>query len=154
MRKIIFICIILQLFYCKYLYHHIFSSLIFKNIKSLAIFFFFFNIVISRVESLIGSKITSGSYGEFSFIASIRTYPQRKNFCTGTLITKKHVITSKHCIVNKKPEQIRIVFEFVSLQEVAIAYEVASWVTYDSWADRLGIPKDQIDHNIATIEVS
>lgn len=92
-------------------------------------------------------------YGEFAYVASLQYYPDAENFCTGSLITRKHVITAAHCIVDERPEDVRIAFEAVSLEAVVPTFIVASWLTYDDWADRLGIQKDPGAHDIAIVTV-
>lgn len=113
----------------------------------------FYSIVNSRVELLKGPTVVPAHYSEFTYIASLQHYPSGENFCTGTLITKKHIITVAHCIENKRIEEVRIAFVVASLSETIWTYLLNSWVTYDKWAHGRSIIKEPIPHDIAVLEV-
>lgn len=108
----------------------------------------------SRVESLKGQKTIATRHGEFPFIATFQYYPEGQNYCTGALITNKHVITAAHCVDYEEPAGIKILFEDANSQEIVIAYSVLTWVTYNSWANRLNIPQGSVPHDIAIVQVS
>jgi hypothetical protein len=54
-------------------------------------------------------------------------------YCSGTLVTRRDILASDHCLKNRVPEDIQINAGSFDLLQTDI-YSVLWWVTYETWA--------------------
>lgn len=108
--------------------------------------------VTSSVEPLKGTKVVTAGNHEFPFVASLQN-PRRHHFCSGTLITDTHVITSEKCLYGERPEGVWVVLGEAHLTTANVRYAVLTWITSREWANFMGLRIERNDHDIAIITV-
>jgi secreted trypsin-like serine protease len=91
----------------------------------------------STVEALIGN-IRSAAENEFPFIVAIsKSYRQDtlnlNYFCAGTLISRKDVLTSEHCLRDQNLNRITVLVGSSYLDR-GLRYYPSWWITFDQWA--------------------
>jgi hypothetical protein len=72
-------------------------------------------LLILPLQSFASNKIVGGFIPEDSHPAKFNTVAlikasNKKVFCTGSLISKTMILTAKHCLVDKKPEDVLVFF--------------------------------------------
>jgi secreted trypsin-like serine protease len=88
---------------------------------------------------LYGQKVRNARRTEFPFIVSIIRIPNPSNallpnhICTGTLITRRDVVTCEHCIVDERIQRVRIIVGILDVRE-GVRHKALWWMTYDNWA--------------------
>ncbi|KAJ8668482.1 hypothetical protein QAD02_010145 [Eretmocerus hayati] len=109
-----------------------------------------------RCEPLFGDEVSLVKSNQFSSVVLLRLklkrYPEKDQeaFCTGTLISRKRILTASSCL--KDGEYIKKIEVFLSHPEQCIDckhYEVSlPWKTYEDWAHELQLilryPKNDI----------
>lgn len=75
-------------------------------VRNISFIFYFLLTILTFVYSKpfkIQSRIIGGHdaeyLGQFPYIASIRTYSNQTGFCSGTIVTYRHVVTAAHCLL-------------------------------------------------------
>ncbi|KAJ8669109.1 hypothetical protein QAD02_000368 [Eretmocerus hayati] len=75
------------------------------------------------------------------------------DYCIGTIITNKHIITSASCINDKPVGRIQVCGRLVSGKCGSI-YDVSSSVTFEEWVNQYGSARPDITNDIAIITLS
>ncbi|XP_011500639.1 PREDICTED: trypsin theta-like [Ceratosolen solmsi marchali] len=92
----------------------------------------------ATVEALIGENVRSAGESEFPFIVAIiktiyENNMQRNYKCAGTLISRKDVLTSEHCLTSEYLARIHVLVGSSYLNRTVRHYPLW-WTTYDQWA--------------------
>lgn len=75
-----------------------------------ALIFFLLPLQIYASNKIVGGVIPGDKHpGKFNTVALIKA-STKKVFCTGSLISKTMILTAKHCLVDKKPEDVLVFF--------------------------------------------
>lgn len=143
MHRTIICCVVQHVLLCEY-DTCIFSAYSCRN---------FLNTVSPGVESLEGSRVVAAENQEFPFVASLQNL-RGHHFCSGTLVTGKHVITAAHCLEDQCEGQVEVVIGSADWTTPSEAYAIESWLTYNAWATRLRSRLATDFNDIAIITVS
>jgi V8-like Glu-specific endopeptidase len=79
--------------------------------------------------------------------------PLRDHACTGTLITRKDVVTSEHCVLAEELQNSKIVVGSINLRECQ-DYFIFWWITYEQWAVAHNIDVEFNMNDVAVVRVS
>ncbi|KAJ8670114.1 hypothetical protein QAD02_001373 [Eretmocerus hayati] len=109
-------------------------------------------------DPLSGESVRPALKKEFPFVVSIgykigATNMINSQFCGGTVITKKHVVTAASCLKDKFPFHLEILGGSHDIN-LCDRYEIASWITYNSWASKNKQLKEFESLHIAIITLS
>jgi secreted trypsin-like serine protease len=109
------------------------------------------------VEALIGSNVRSATEKEFPFIVAIvKSYSQNvmddDYICAGTLISKKNILTSAHCIEDQYTYGVTIRIGSSYVNQASIHY-VQWWMTFQQWAEQTNYIIRFAKNDIAIISV-
>ncbi|KAJ8664540.1 hypothetical protein QAD02_006202 [Eretmocerus hayati] len=88
-------------------------------------------------EPLAGAKVKKVAQNELDFVASIAYRDKsdsRKDshFCSGALISSRHVLTNEHCILSKNVAKVVIYLGSPDVRS-AKEYFPAKWTSFGSW---------------------
>lgn len=116
-------------------------------------------LTLTNAGPLEGVNVLSANSTEFPFIASLGYMRsivrlERFHFCTGTLITKKHVITAAHCLIHVNKNPFDVIIGDVDLRTANVRYNVDSWITYDEWARSVGKERVFDNNDVAILTVT
>jgi V8-like Glu-specific endopeptidase len=107
---------------------------------------------------MIGQNIRDAQENEFPYVVSFMriglfmTNPQLNHICTGTLITRKDVVTSEHCIVGRQISNSKIMVGSVNLR-ITRRYYILWWISYKQWANGQNITIQFSINDIAVVRV-
>jgi V8-like Glu-specific endopeptidase len=93
---------------------------------------------------MIGHNIRDAQENEYSYVVSLMqidcflTNPQYDHICTGTLVTRKDVVTSEHCVQDRELDDTKLMVGAVNLWQ-SRSYNILWWISYEQWA---------VSHNI------
>ena len=92
----------------------------------------------SNAEPIVGANIRTPNEHEYPFLVSLGYVSyvqgeQENHFCTGSLISERHVVTSAHCVANVPPWNIQVHVGSVDLR-AGRKYSVSSWKMFSQWA--------------------
>ena len=94
---------------------------------------------------------------EFPFVVSIGVISDRdaelNHICTGSLISRRHILTASHCMEDLKLGLVQVSIGSSDLR-AAEKFQVNWWITYDNWLEDNGIPDDLRLSDIAIITVN
>ncbi|KAJ8667988.1 hypothetical protein QAD02_009651, partial [Eretmocerus hayati] len=107
-----------------------------------------------HVESLDSQNARFADLDEFPSVVSIgykdAYNPITSQFCSGTVITRKHVMTHSLCLLQKSKSRIQV---FGGSTDILLCdrYDVESWIKYNKWALANKIPGEPWTHQIAIL---
>jgi hypothetical protein len=107
---------------------------------------------------MIGANIFDAQENEFDFVVSLMkkgiltSNPVMDHICTGTLITRKDIVTAEHCIRGRDISRTEIMLGSVDLKK-CFTYYILWWITYEEWAEIEKIHLEFILNDIAVIRV-
>ncbi|XP_058797607.1 uncharacterized protein LOC131667884 [Phymastichus coffea] len=92
-----------------------------------------------KADPLVGEHIFPANPHEFPFIVLFKQKSSKERlnseyFCTGSLITQKHIITVAHCFQHRIQNEIEAIFAGKDWTTSYFSYAIDSWCIYDSWA--------------------
>jgi secreted trypsin-like serine protease len=64
--------------------------------KFIKMFIMFFTLAFSKNLRIMGGE--DADIREFPFVASLRRIDQKRYFCSGVIISEKHILTAAHCV--------------------------------------------------------
>lgn len=94
----------------------------------------------------------------WSFVVSIQSKVHENSiilihFCTGSLVTRTHVITAAHCLNGKYQNNIRLKIGSTDTEKGYI-FEPKKIITYENWArNHESKVRHEVKHDIAIITV-
>ncbi|XP_011495582.1 PREDICTED: trypsin-like [Ceratosolen solmsi marchali] len=110
------------------------------------------------VNALIGSEVRKVQPEEFPFLAAFRhvnltdPHPTRNHICTGSLITRSHVLSAAQCIENRLISQTVIAHGSNSLV-YCIEYRIQWWITYNQWSLYMNRPLEFVDNDVSVTKL-
>jgi secreted trypsin-like serine protease len=105
-----------------------------------------------------GDNVRAAEENEFLFIVAIAKYYLsnylRYNYvCTGSLITKKDILTSAHCLQVRRKYGIVILVGSSHIQRTTRFYP-EWWITFDQWAIQNSYERKYTNNDMAIIHVN
>lgn len=114
-----------------------------------------------RAVAIQGINVRDAVENEFPFIVAISevnndinpALSNLRNFCVGTLISRKHVLTAEHCLVSKKLHEVELLVGCAHLDQCK-AYEPEKWITWRQWKFHNSTLYPRFYHDVAIITVA
>jgi secreted trypsin-like serine protease len=109
------------------------------------------------VQTLIGTDVRSAGQNEFPFIVAIvKSYSQNVMdddfICVGTLISKKDILTTAHCLEDQYTFGVTIRIGSSYVNQASIHY-IQWWMTFQQWAEQTNYIIRYTKNDIAVISV-
>jgi hypothetical protein len=91
-----------------------------------------------NVNALVGVNVRQAQPREFPYIVSFmlntqNPQPTHDHICTGSLITRSHVLIAEHCTVNVLANETIILAGTNNLQHGRV-HRILWWINYNEWA--------------------
>ncbi|XP_011495580.1 PREDICTED: uncharacterized protein LOC105360385 [Ceratosolen solmsi marchali] len=92
------------------------------------------------VNALIGVEVRSAHVREFPFLVAfkhinvINPHATRDHICTGSLISRSHVLSAEQCIRNRNKNETAILHGTNSLSS-CVQYSIEWWITFGEWSN-------------------
>lgn len=114
-----------------------------------------------RGEAIQGVNVKDANENEFPFAVALSLVnngtnpipPTVRVFCSGSLITRKHVLTAEHCIIKKHVNEVEILVGSVNLN-LCKAYDPKKFMTYQQWKYKVSNKFPLYYHDVAVITVT
>jgi hypothetical protein len=111
---------------------------------------------IANGKALTGYNIQPVRYYEYPNVVCIAGFTERileeNTWCTGTIISYSHILTSEHCLNNVENEPYRLICGSNNLYR-GISYYPAWWTSYDQWCRFQNFQIQYLINDIALIKV-
>jgi hypothetical protein len=112
-----------------------------------------------NLKPLVGINIRPSEDNEFPFIVSIMQInyinpdPTMDHLCAGSMISRKDVLTSEHCISMEVPNAIKVIVGSTNLYD-GNEYFINWWISYDQLKNSQENEIEFIENDISIIRVS
>ncbi|XP_058797603.1 trypsin-like [Phymastichus coffea] len=115
--------------------------------------------ILIKADPLEGKHVFPVEPPQFPFIVSLRQKSFQdiltsQHFCTGSLITQKHVITAAHCFQERIEFEVEAIVSQQNWTRPSLSYEIDSWLTYNSWAPANGKTIEFPINDVAIVKLS
>jgi secreted trypsin-like serine protease len=112
-----------------------------------------------NIEALIGRSVREVEEGEFPNVVCIARYSIHPNLlqynikCTGTLVSRDHILTSDHCFQNMGLRSLYVLVGSRDLRQTTRHY-IYWWLTFNNWASTQDMEIEFDTNDIAIIKVN
>jgi V8-like Glu-specific endopeptidase len=79
--------------------------------------------------------------------------PADDHICTAAIITRTHVLSAAHCIINRIVNETVVAVGSIVLTSARL-HRISWWITYNEWCDSENIVKEFEDNDISIIKVN
>jgi hypothetical protein len=121
-------------------------------------FFLDHQYIFSYAKPLIGINVRRAHTNEFPFIVPIKfindtnATPETDFFCTGTVVSKRYVLSVVHGLIQVPIHLLEIIVGSTDLRS-GRKFHLLKLVTYEMWADYKNIPIERSINDISLIRV-
>jgi secreted trypsin-like serine protease len=91
-------------------------------------------------NALVGENVVPVEHRDYSFIVSFMNFDlvnfdrAHNHLCTGSLLTRTHVLSAAHCIANRLKNETVILFGSNNLNQ-CVGHQILWWINYIEWAE-------------------